>query len=90
MSRDVISSTYSHEVSVENLFRELGENSPIVKIMKLINQGVVLYCTQVLKQEVFREIMTKDIRTPEGWRVIIKIGDTVEVSMCRISTLLVN
>jgi hypothetical protein len=56
--------------------------------MKLINQGVVLYCTQVLKQEVFREIMTKDIRTPEGWRVIIKIGDTVEVSMCRISTLL--
>lgn len=33
----------------------------------------------ILKQDVCKNIMTKDVRTPEGWRIFIRLGDVVQV-----------
>ena len=45
------------------------------------NQGTILFAIHILKQDVCRNFMTKDVRTPEGWRIFIRLGDVIQVSI---------
>jgi len=81
--------------AVKYIFENLGSESKIVKLLSLINQGafvhsvglylisrmtgIVLSGIQVLKESVCTDIMTKDVRTPDGWRIGIKLGDAIQV-----------
>jgi hypothetical protein len=46
--------------------------------------GTILFGIHILKQDLCRNIMTKDVRTPEGWRILIRLGDVVQVIHRRI------
>mmetsp|Transcript_2096 Transcript_2096/g.3264 ORF Transcript_2096/g.3264 Transcript_2096/m.3264 type:complete len:243 (+) Transcript_2096:46-774(+) len=65
--------------AVKYIFENLGSESKIVKLLSLINQGIVLSGIQVLKESVCTDIMTKDVRTPDGWRIGIKLGDAIQL-----------
>lgn len=41
--------------------------------------GVILFAMQILRENVCNDIMTKDVRTPEGWRISIKLGEAIQV-----------
>lgn len=67
------------DAPVRTFFEVIGHHSKVVKLLKLVNQEMVLMGTQILKETVLSDIMTKDIRTPDGWRIVIRIHDIVEV-----------
>ena len=48
-----------------------------MKILKLINQSIVLCGMQELKEGLLKGIMTKDVRTSDGWRIVISINDDI-------------
>jgi hypothetical protein len=33
----------------------------------------------ILKQDLCRNIMTKDVRTSDGWKILVRLGDVVQV-----------
>jgi len=52
----------SEQQVVAHIFQQLDPAGPVIKALRLVNQGTVLYAMSVLKEEVFRDIMTKDVR----------------------------
>lgn len=77
---DFNSDSASEELNVVAIFETLDSYGPIIKTLKLINQGVVLHAMSVLREDVFRDLMTKDVRTPEGWKIFLRLGSTIQVS----------
>lgn len=73
----------SEEHSVAHIFQSLEADGGIIKALKFVNQGVVLYAMSVLREEVFRDVMTKDVRTPEGWQIVLRIGDFIQIDHVR-------
>lgn len=67
------------ELVVPELMGIVGEDSKTAKVLKLIHQNVILYCVSVLKDSVCSGILTKDVRTPNGWRVGIELTDNIQV-----------
>lgn len=63
------------------LFQQFDENGRIVKIFKYVNQSVLAMAVTSLKFSVLNASsslspiarMTRDVRTMEGWRIVIKI-----------------
>jgi hypothetical protein len=49
-------------------------NSATVRALKCVHQDIVGHCTFQLKQHITSRFMTKDVRTPEGWRIILKVA----------------
>eukprot|EP00968_Pinguiococcus_pyrenoidosus_P005836 scaffold383_cov272-Pinguiococcus_pyrenoidosus.AAC.6 len=65
-----------------HLFRIVGEESPTMRLLRYCHQNVVLCSMQELKDPttgVMANLMTKDIRTPEGWRFAISLADQCQV-----------
>lgn len=66
---------------ITTLFQQFDENGRIVKIFKYVNQSVLAMAVTSLKFSVLNATsslspiarMTRDVRTMEGWRIIIKI-----------------
>jgi hypothetical protein len=52
-------------------------------VFKMIHQGVVLCAAQYMKANVTKDIMTKDIRGADGWRINIEVRDFVQISHIR-------
>lgn len=73
----------SEQQVVAHMFEQLDPSGPVIKALRLINQGTVLYAMSVLKEEVLRDIMTKDVRTPEGWQIVLRLGDVVQLEHIR-------
>ncbi len=51
-----------------------GDQSPTVRVLKTVQQEIVLHCTLTLKELLTKNYFTKDVRTPEGWRIVILVG----------------
>lgn len=73
--------TLDLQKSVKELFSHFDENGRTVKIFKLINQAALSSAVTALKLSIAlnqsslssESRMTKDVRTMEGWRIVIKI-----------------
>jgi len=76
--KEVVSKA-SETSEAEHLVREMIDivgnetDSSTVRALKTIHQDIVGHCTFQLKQHITSRFMTKDVRTPEGWRIVIRI-----------------
>lgn len=73
----------SEEQGVSMIFEKLDHDGAIIKVLKMINQSTVLYAMSVLKEHVLRDIMTKDVRTPEGWQIFLRLGSVIQLTHLR-------
>lgn len=74
------------EELVRQMITTLGteQSSKTIRVLKTIHQDIVGHCTFQLKQHITSRFMTKDVRTPEGWRITIRVAsDHVQVSHIR-------
>jgi hypothetical protein len=55
-----------------SLLQTIGKDSKTARIFKAIHQGIVHCCTYQLKAKVTSDILTGDVRGPEGWFVSTK------------------
>ncbi len=72
--------------AVKAMLAVLGEEaeSSTLRALKTIHQDIVGHCTFELKQHITSRFMTKDVRTPEGWRITLRLApDQVQVSHTR-------
>lgn len=81
ISSDCICREHDHdmELVVGELVSILGQSSKTFKVLKLVHQNVILYCVSILKESICSGILTKDVRTPNGWRVGIEIKENIQV-----------
>jgi hypothetical protein len=64
------------ETHVREMFRVCGdEASAAIRALKTVHQDMVGHCTLLLKEHITSRFMTKDVRTPNGWRIHIKVAD---------------
>jgi len=83
---DEATETSEAETLVKRMIEIVGkeESSPTVRALKTVHQDIVGHCTFQLKQHITSRFMTKDVRTPEGWRIAIRIApDHFQVSHTR-------
>lgn len=66
------------EPLVVQMIESLGQCNT-VKVLKTINQDFVGHCAYELKLHITTNFLTKDVRTAEGWRIIVKIVKDEEV-----------
>ena len=66
---------------VREMFKLCGdETSPAMRALKSVHQDVVGHCTLSLKQHITTRFMTKDVRTPNGWRIRVRVSkDAIQV-----------
>lgn len=50
-----------------------ARQSRTVKVLKMVNQGVVLAAMEHLHHTVLRDSLTKDVRGRDGWRVVLEV-----------------
>jgi len=78
------SETVESDTLVRRMLELVGADTASVRLLKTIHQDIVGHCTFQLKQHITSRFMTKDVRTPEGWRIGISfLGDAVQVSHTR-------
>ena len=71
------------EPFIRDLFSSLDETGPTVRVFKLINQAALAAAITPLKLSAASRsanlradmLMTKDVRSADGWRISIDIGD---------------
>lgn len=81
-----VTETTDAEETTKSLLELLGEeaSSSTSRALKTVHQDVVGHCTFQLKQHITSRFMTKDVRTPEGWRIHLKLApDYFQVSHTR-------
>lgn len=79
------------EGPVKKMFSGFDQNGPTIRVFKMINQAVIAAAITPLKLKVVHrrsslkqeETLTKDVRTSDGWRIVIKIS-TEEVCVTHI------
>lgn len=74
------------QVACLELFEALGgDNALIVRALKLVNQGVVLYALTCLRSLVpsGTDILTKDVRGPSGWMIFIDVFENIRIRHVR-------
>jgi len=77
---DSASETSEAELLVRDLIHLCGEDetqSSTIRALKTVHQDIVGHCTFQLKQHITTRFMTKDVRTPEGWRILIRATATM-------------
>lgn len=64
------------------LFHDLGgDDRPLVRVLKFVNQGIVLGSTQIIREKISALGLTKDVRTPDGWQIRVDVTEgTVQVA----------
>ncbi len=61
-----------------------GDTSATVRALKTVQQEIVLHCTYALKEQITKKYFTKDVRTPDGWRiVIVSTPENIQISHLR-------
>ncbi|CAN0275252.1 unnamed protein product [Discosporangium mesarthrocarpum] len=74
-----VTPTTELEMVVPELVNMLGEGSPALKALKMVEQGVVLLGVHIMKGAVTDGLLTKDVRSPEGWQIGFDLFDHVQV-----------
>jgi hypothetical protein len=59
------------QLIVGAMFEIIGSDSNTAKILKLINQSVILSAMSFLKTTLTKSYMTKDVRSADGWKIEI-------------------
>lgn len=65
--------------TLKSLYHFLGDDSVIMRLLRVVNQSIVLCGMQELRTSVCRDIMTKDVRDKSGWRIQFRLGDVIQV-----------
>lgn len=66
------------ELLVKDLFtKTIGKDSKTARIFKAIHQGIIHSCTYQIKAKVTPDILTGDVRGPEGWQILILFANDV-------------
>jgi len=70
------------ENEVAGLFERLiGIDSKTARVLKMVNQNILFVGCYELKTKVTMNVFTKDVRGPEGWKILISgTKDTISVS----------
>jgi hypothetical protein len=74
------------QVACRELLEALGgDNSLVVRSLKLVNQGVVLYALESLRALMPQgtDLLTKDVRGPNGWLVHIDVFESFRIRHVR-------
>jgi hypothetical protein len=58
-----------------NLLTKINPKSSSLNILKFIQQGIILFGTQIMKTTLTRDIMTRDIRSRQGWLIYIDLKE---------------
>lgn len=83
---DQVNSGIDPQTACLDLLESLGgEESIVVRALKLVNQGVVLYSLECLRDLVPKgtELLTKDVRGPTGWLIHIDIFESFRIRHVR-------
>ena len=56
------------------LFENLGSDSKILRVLRCVHQSLVLKPYGILRTQVIKDQMTRDVRTEDGWQVIITVA----------------
>jgi len=59
------------QLTVSNMFEVIGTESRVANLLKFVSQSVTLCAVSFLKSTLTKRYMTKDVRSSDGWRVII-------------------
>jgi len=71
------------EVWLPDIWKAVGDNNKVVRVLKAIHQNIIFTAIFHLKQ-LLANIMTRDVRTPEGWRIFVHIlADVVVITHVR-------
>lgn len=64
------------ESQVKKMLDLVGTDSTsaTIRALKTVHQDIVGHCTFQLKQHITTRFMTKDVRTPEGWRIALRVA----------------
>jgi len=67
--------TADMEIAVRELFEKVvGVDSKTARVFKAIHQNILFVGVFELKDKVAMGTMTKDVRGPEGWRILVSFG----------------
>jgi len=66
------------QLTVSAMFDVIGTESKVAKILKLVSQSVTLCAVSFLKSTLTKDYMTKDVRTSDGWQIIISFEQAQE------------
>lgn len=59
------------QLTVGAMFEIIGSSSKTAKVMKFINQSVILCAMAFLKSTLTKTYLTKDVRSADGWKIQI-------------------
>lgn len=59
--------------------RLLQDTSKTHRLLKMINQNIVLLAVTTMKESITSEFFTKDVKSADGWRVVIDLFETVQL-----------
>jgi len=62
------------QLVTKEIVEGLEKDSKVVKVLKCIHQNIVLQSTVELKQSLTMKYQTKDVRTSDGWRILITLS----------------
>jgi len=66
------------ELAMNDLFKNvIGEDSKTARVFKAIHQNILFVGCYELKTKITMNTMTKDVRGPEGWRILISFTKDV-------------
>lgn len=61
----------------------MGHDSRAARILKFINQSVILQGTFELKSTLTKSLVTKDVRGDEGWQICVTLAEFVQIKHVR-------
>jgi hypothetical protein len=65
------------EILVEQLFNVIGHDSKTAKIFKTLTQAIIHTATYHIKTKIKTDIMTGDVRGPDGWQIVVLFANDV-------------
>ena len=65
------------ELLVENIFQVIGADSKTTKVFKALTQAIIHTATYHIKANLKTDIMTGDVRGPEGWQIVVLFAHDV-------------
>jgi hypothetical protein len=65
------------ELLVENIFTVIGHDSKTSKVFKTLTQAIIHTATYHIKANLKSDIMTGDVRGPDGWQIVVLFAHDV-------------
>jgi len=69
---------------MEEILKVIGPDGKVTRALKTIHQNIVLQSTIEIKKKLTMKFPTKDLRTSEGWRIIVTFAKGyIQIRHCR-------